>query len=393
MAVPAGSRREWAGLMQPPAPRESPLDRLRRLRDRWLSDPRLQRWAAALAPLRPIARARSRELFDLCAGFVHSQVLHACVALGLLQRLRQAPASPEELTFALAVPRERLDPLLDAAICLGLAERRGEGRVGLGTLGAALLGNPGVEAMIRHHPMLYADLADPAGFFRGTVPGRELRAFWGYSTAPDPARLDAPALAPYTELMAASQQFIAELVLAAYPFRRHRHLLDLGGGDGSFAAAVALRAPSLRIEMVDLPAVAARASERFRRLGLEAQASARGANLFTDALPRGADLVTLIRVAHDHDDHKVERLFRSAREAIAPGGTLLIAEPMSGVRSADAYLGVYLLAMGSGRTRSVAELGRMLGRAGFVGVRRRRTRNPLLASVVTARAPGGVANA
>jgi demethylspheroidene O-methyltransferase len=285
------------------------------------------------------------------------------------------------------VPSERLAPLLDAAVSLGLVERRGGGRLGLGTLGAALLGNPGVEAMIRHHSMLYADLADAAGFFRGAVPGRELRAFWGYSTAADPARLESGELSAYTQLMSASQQFVADLVLAAYPFRRHRRLLELGGGDGTFAQAAAQHVPSLQVELVDLPAVAPRAAERFRQAGLAARAKAHGANLFAGPLPRGADLVTLVRVVHDHDDHKVRQLLLAARAAIAPGGTLLIAEPMSGAGSADAYLGVYLLAMGSGRTRSAQELGRMMTEAGFVRVRRRRTHNPLLASVITAEAP------
>ena len=59
-------------------------------------------------------------------------------------------------------------------------------------------------------------------------------------------------------------------------------------------------------------------------------------------------------------------LLRAIRRALPAGGTLLIAEPMSGVRGAepigDAYFGFYLLAMGSGRPRTFARLKEMLAR-------------------------------
>ena len=70
-------------------------------------------------------------------------------------------------------------------------------------------------------------------------------------------------------------------------------------------------------------------------------------------------------------------------------GTLLLAEPMSGTPGAEpvgeAYFGFYLLAMGRGRPRTPAEIGALLRAAGFGGVRARRTRTPLLTSVLTAR--------
>ena len=57
--------------------------------------------------------------------------------------------------------------------------------------------------------------------------------------------------------MAASQQAIAAEILASYNFGTHRHLLDVGGGDGSFIAAAAARYPQLAFTLFDLPAVAA----------------------------------------------------------------------------------------------------------------------------------------
>ncbi len=55
----------------------------------------------------------------------------------------------------------------------------------------------------------------------------------------------------------------------------------------------------------------------------------------------------------------------------------------------DAYFGLYLLAMGSGRPRTAAELTGMLEAAGFARVRECRTRRPMLVRLLVATAPAG----
>ena len=84
------------------------------------------------------------------------------------------------------------------------------------------------------------------------------------------------------------------------------------------------------------------------------------AGSFRDPPPPGvADLVTLIRVLHDHDDAMARAALRTAFQALTPGGTLLVAEPMADTPGAEAigeaYFGFYLWAMGSGRARRRAE--------------------------------------
>jgi demethylspheroidene O-methyltransferase len=279
--------------------------------------------------------------------------------------------------------------LLDAAVSLKLVQRRSTGRYGLGSLGAALLGNPGVLSMIEHHAMLYSDLRDPVALLRGAVVPGQLAAYWAYARNGKAADLSHEATAPYTALMAASQPMIAQQVLSAYSFSRHRCLLDIGGGDGSFIAEIAARAPKLRCVLFDLPAVADQASQRFHAAGLSSRAVAIGGSFATDRLPDGADIVSLVRVIHDHDDTDVMNLLGAIRRSLPADGTLLIAEPIAGVRGAepigDAYFAFYLLAMGSGRPRTFARLSGMLAEAGFVDVALRPTAVPMLASVITAR--------
>jgi len=359
------------------------------LRNRALASPRFRRLAMRFPLTRWIARRRARRLFDLCAGFVYSQVLLACVELRVLELLAEAPRSAEALAEKVALPPERALRLLRAAVALGLVERRAGGRFGLGAQGAALVGNPAVAAMVAHHPLLYADLADPVALLRGEGRATELGRYWPYADGAAGNTLQEEEVAPYSALMSASQSLVAEQVLDAYPLRRHRRLLDVGGGDGTFLVRVAEHAPDLELVLFDLPPVAARARRRLEEAGLAQRAQALGGDFRSEPLPGGADVISLVRVVHDQDDDTALALLASVRRALPADGVLLLAEPMSGTAGAepigDAYFGFYLLAMGSGRTRTPAELQALLARAGFTRTRLAPTPLPLQARLLVAR--------
>jgi demethylspheroidene O-methyltransferase len=173
---------------------------------------------------------------------------------------------------------------------------------------------------------------------------------------------------------------IAQEVLDSYDFRQHRCLLDVGGGEGVFISQALARSPSLRAILFDLPAVAARVPPR-----PDGRVQAVGGDFHLDALPRGADIVTLVRVIHDHGDVAARDLLEAAHDALPPGGTVLLAEPMAGTpgaQSVGAYFMFYLLAMGCGRLRTQVELEGMLHEAGFTAVRPARTSTPLLTRVL-----------
>lgn len=368
--------------------RTSPADRFFRLRDRLLSNPSFFRLSGATLFGRMIARREARAMFDVAAGFVYAQVLSAVVRLELLELLlAEGPLETDELARRLELPDRSLDRLLMAAEPLRLVARRDGGRWGLGYRGASLLGNPGVIAMVRHHDMLYRDLADPLALLRRGI-GADMSAFWPYARAVEPGGIEAGAVDGYSRLMADSQQFIADEVLATYPFGRHRHVLEVGGGEGVFALALARRHPHLAVTVFDLPPVAARAATRFAEAGHADRLSAVGGDFVRDALPQGADAATLVRIVHDHDDDTALALLRNVAEALPPGGTLILAEPMAGSAGAPGlatYFAIYLLAMGSGRLRTPQELCRLLSKAGFASARPLSARNPTTIRLISAK--------
>jgi len=367
-------------------------------RERWLAfrngtvaSPAFQRWAAGFPLTRGIARRNTRALFDLCAGFVYAQVLFACVRLDLFRLLEAGPLAPEIIARRLDLAPERALTLLKAAASLDLLTRLPDGRFGLADLGAAMIGNPSIAAMVEHHAMLYADLADPVALLREKPDRTRLSAYWPYAEAKaaDHAAVAPDSVAAYSGLMAASQAMIAGDVLDALPLADRTGLMDVGGGEGVFLAEAARHHPHLALHLLDLPPVAERARARFESAGLGARVTYHGGSFRDEPLPRGADTISLVRVVHDHDDAVVAPLLRAAHAALHPGGLIAIAEPMAGTPGAepvgDAYFGFYLMAMGSGRPRTIAELSAMLAAAGFTDIRERPTRRPLLARLITAK--------
>ncbi|MEM8791366.1 MAG: methyltransferase [Pseudomonadota bacterium] len=377
-----------------PAPRRardlSLRDRILALRDRLIAKPGFQRFASRFFLTRPLVRADAGALFDLTAGFVYTQILDACVRLGLFDRLADGPVETTTLAAEANIPEPEMDRLLLAAEALRLVSRRSNGRWGLGRLGAAVNGTPGLHEMIRHHRLLYDDMRDPIALLRSEGRGAALNRYWTYAQNGNSAELNASQVAEYSTLMAVSQRMLSDDILDAIRIERMDNLLDVGGGEGAFVIRAAERSRGCRLGLFDLPAVADLAKKRAEAAGQANRIATFGGSFTEDELPSGFDTISLIRVLYDHDDEMVARILQKAHASLPNGGTLIVAEPMDGTgdqaRVGAAYFGFYLLAMRGGRARSPQRLRDLLADAGFDSIRTRTTAKPMLVRVMTANA-------
>lgn len=362
-------------------------ERLARLRARLIGSPAFSTYARRAPVLRGVARRDGQALFDLMSGFVYSQVIAGCVELDLVRALADEGRTADELAVMSKVPPARMRTLCDAASAIQVLRRCRDGRYRLDRFGAAILSTPGLEAMIRHHGLLYRDLTDPVGLMRGDVEPN-LASFWPYVSGKD-AEPDAAAARAYSQVMAASQALIAEETLRVLDLRGVQCLLDAGGGDGSFLAHAARKWPEIDLRLFELPEVAAVAADRFRAEGVSATAIA--GSFDEGSLPAGADTITLVRVLFDHDDARVEAILRLVFDALPAGGRIVISEPMAGARrptrAGDAYFGFYTMAMTTGRPRSSADHAERLRFIGFERPRVLRGTWPFITTVMTARKP------
>lgn len=358
--------------------------------NRLVSQPGFQRWASNFPLTRGRARRDGAALFDVVQGFVKSQVLMALVELDVFRRLRAGPMTAAQLGRALDIPADRMQVLLQGGAALGLLKRKRNARFALARQGAALMGVPGLEAMIRHHRAFYRDLQDPVALLRG--PERtELSEFWPYvfgargEIAPDVART-------YSDLMAQSQRLVAQDTLRTASLTGVTRLLDIGGGTGAFLEEVGTAYPDLQMTLFDLPAVVPDAQDRFAKAGMADRVRIEAGSFREDPLPDGADAISLIRVLYDHADDTVGALLAKVYAALPAGGRLLISEPMGGGArpspSGDIYFAFYTMAMQTGRARSSDEIAALCRAAGFENIQSPAPKRAYVTRVLTAVKPG-----
>ena len=346
--------------------------------NRLASSPRFQAFAARVPVLRGIVRREGAALFDLMQGFVNSQMLAALVELRVLHILAEGAATTDALAARLNVPPDRMAVLLQAGAAMRLLRRKGD-RFHLAQRGAAFLGVAGLEDMVRHHAVLYGDLADPVAFIRGeTAPA--LADFWPYVFGAS-GPMDPNVSARYSRLMADSQTIVAAEALAVLSLKGVSRLLDVGGGTGAFLREVHARYPALELALFDLPDVVALAD-------VPDHVARHGGSFRNDPLPQGADAISLVRVLYDHRDDTVRALLGRTYDALPAGGRVLVVEPMSGGTRpdphTDVYFSVYTMAMQTGRTRSAQQICTLLKAAGFANMKVINTHRPFITGAISA---------
>ncbi|MEM6476691.1 MAG: methyltransferase [Pseudomonadota bacterium] len=353
--------------------------------------PRFQYWASKLPLIRIIAKNRAGGAFDLVAGFTYSQILRATVESGLFEVLKQGPIGAADVARQIDLSEEAALCLLRAGRALQLTEEPGPDLWMLGEQGAVLAEDKGAQAMIRHHRLLYRDLLDPLALLRAErKEPTELSRYWSYAGALHGAAERGEETSEYSELMATSQHFVADQVLASFKFPARARLLDVGGGHGAFLKRIGEHYPDLQLGLFDLPEVAETGAAKLAEAVGAERVAAHPGNFFEDPIPTGYEIVSLVRILHDHDDEPAMALLRNIHKSLSPGARLMIAEPMAQIPGAEgmgeAFFGLYLWAMGSGRPRSPETIRQMLREAGFSSTRSVATLQPVNASLIVARA-------
>jgi SAM-dependent methyltransferase len=103
-----------------------------------------------------------------------------------------------------------------------------------------------------------------------------------------------------------------------------RHLLDIGGGPGTWTIALLCAAPGGRATLFDLPEVTPLAKQRIADAGLSDRVSLVAGDFYVDDLPAGADFAWLSGVAHQNSRQQNRALFAKIYAALPRNGVLVI---------------------------------------------------------------------
>jgi SAM-dependent methyltransferase len=174
--------------------------------------------------------------------------------------------------------------------------------------------------------------------------------------------------ASFVDAMSRWSDWHCREITRTFDFSRFRTVLDVGGGMGSLVAHLLATWPRLRGIVFDDPATVAMAHQRFAAAGLADRCQFVGGS-FLDFVPRGADLCVVKHVLTDWSDADAVRILSNCRDALLPGGTLLVIGPViDPANGADRIVKLVDLEMGAltgGVLRTQAQLTPLLAQAGF----------------------------
>ncbi len=167
-----------------------------------------------------------------------------------------------------------------------------------------------------------------------------------------------------------------EAVVEAYDFAPFTDVVDVGGGHGQLLAAILSRHPRLRGVLFDLPAgiAAARAT-----IGPPSRTEFIAGSFF-DSVPGGAGAYLLKRVIHDWSDDQATTILRRCREAMLPGGRVLVLEtiiPPGDAPDTIKLIDANMLVVTGGLERTEAQYAALFAGAGLQLRRIIPTRRPI----------------
>ena len=200
-----------------------------------------------------MAEVTPDPIMRIAMGFMAAKHLFIASDIGLFTGLAQGPATLDQIAATCGIPRRTAGISADAMVSLGLLERDGERYCNSEVAATFLAGRDGPDL----RPML---------------------RFWNHISYPgwlaleDAVRAGA-GQAKFGQFSIEEQQIFsagveafsmatAASLAANYDFSRHRRLLDIGGGTGSFLLAVLRRHAALRGTLFELPGACEVARQR-----------------------------------------------------------------------------------------------------------------------------------
>jgi len=309
----------------------------------------------------------SPPLYELISSYWISAALNAALELDIFPALASSPQPVDGLAESLGCNQESLTALLDALTGIGLLEQV-DGEYTLAP---------------DHRPFL--DPASPDSLLGAFAFNRDLQKLWdglaesvrtGKPVMPSSPHLgDDPARTRrFVEGMHSRASLMARGLMQVVTVEPEYSLLDLAGGPGTFSVRLLQREPSLSITVFDLPAIVQAAEEIHSGDPAASRITFCAGDYHQDPLPSDHDMVLYCGALHQELPAAREDLFRKIREALRPGGMLLLVDLLLDEnRSTPVYSALFDLNMRlmrpTSHVHSVTDVIRDLDRAGFSGIR------------------------
>jgi SAM-dependent methyltransferase len=258
-------------------------------------------------------------ILQVASGFRAAKYLFVANEVGLFEQLAAGPATLDALAQRTGIPPRTLRILADAMVALGFVEQQHD-QYHNSPVAATFLGGRGPADL---RPFLrYLNQQSYPMWMELEAVVRTGRTSSGHVRE---RRTEAQQQMASEGHVAASAA-TAHALATTYDFRRHRRVLDLGGGTGSYVMAVCTQYRGLEAILYDIPRVAALARQRLAASPCAERIRIVEGNFFQDPIPDGCDAVIIANVVHVYSPERNMELLGRIRKRVPEGARLLLVD-------------------------------------------------------------------
>jgi predicted O-methyltransferase YrrM len=183
--------------------------------------------------------------------------------------------------------------------------------------------------------------------------------------------------------MANAPQIAAQIDLS-----ERRHLLDLGGGPGTYAIHFCLANPELRSTIFDLPTTRPFALRTVKQFGLEERIDFMAGNYLEEEIKGSYDVVWLSHILHGEGPKDCQRIIQKTLSVMEPGSLVLIQDfILEETCDYPLFPAIFSLNMlintPKGQSYSETQIKEMLAKAGVKEVKRIPYNGPMDAGIIS----------
>jgi ubiquinone/menaquinone biosynthesis C-methylase UbiE len=311
------------------------------------------------------------RLMQFAFGYAPPLMLEAAVHHGVFDALDQGSKTLEQVSAQTGASIRGLRSLMNALVGLEFLAKKAKGKYALTPESAAFL------------------VSSKPGYLGGLLRHTSAQLLPKWLQLNDVVRTGQPAAVVNQESNGA--QFFCEFVEGIFPLsypaaqvlaealgvpqaRQPRQVLDLAAGSGVWGIALAQKSPQVRVTAVDWAGVIPVTRRMAARFGVADRFRFVEGDLLEADFGGGHDIATLGHILHSEGEERSRALLRRTFEALAPGGTIAIAdwlvnEDRTGPPHALIFAVNMLVNTARGDTFSFGEINRWLQEAGFENVR------------------------
>jgi len=320
------------------------------------------------------------KILEVSGSYWHACTLHTAVKLDLFSRIEAGDNTAEDIAGGLGYNVRGVAVLLDALAAMGLIVKAMSRYANTPASKSLLVkGSPQyIGYMIMHHHHLVEAWSRLDQAVRTGKPARERGAF-------DEEERESFLMGMFNMAMGIAPGLAEEIDLSG-----RRHLLDLGGGPGTYAIHFCLANPDLKATVADLTTTRPFAEKTISRFGLSDRIDFVPCNYLEDNIKGSYDVAWLSHVLHGEGPDECQMIIKKAVSSLEQGGLMLLHDfILNDSSDGPLFPAIFSLNMlvntDEGRSYTESQIREMMIEAGLANIKRLAFEGPTKSGIMSGR--------